>query len=394
MQKLADKLPSSCSASLELAQQLVEIASVTPDGSDCLDVVSKRLAKVGFHSERFDAGAVSNLWATYGDSGPLLVFVGHVDVVPPGDLQAWRHDPFEAVLENGRLYGRGTSDMKGGIASFLVAVERFLQTPCCSAIRIGVLLTSDEEGPAIHGTRHVVQQLVQQGYQFDYCIIGEPTSDAKLGDVIKNGRRGSIIGTLTIQGKVGHTGYPENLVNPIAGMMKFFQAVSNSQLEVDFPGFGRNLLQVTTVVSESAAVNMTPASCEIKFNIRHTPALSVAQIEALLHQAIPEQDFECNLDLCVLGNPYQSANGPFADIVGQVINERLGIIPKLSTEGGGSDGRFIALLCGEIVELGHINTSIHKPNEHVSVEDLEKLSCLYQGILERIATQAGIVCTR
>ncbi|TIC83147.1 succinyl-diaminopimelate desuccinylase [Crenobacter intestini] len=369
------------SAALELARELIRRPSVTPHDAGCLDVISRRLAALGFTLERFDHAGVSNLWARKGRSAPLLCFAGHTDVVPSGPEERWRHPPFAAAIENGKLYGRGAADMKGGIAAFVTALEEFLAEHPAHAGSVALLLTSDEEGPAEHGTRRVVDALVARSEQIDWCLVGEPSSGARLGDTLRHGRRGSLSATLTVEGVQGHVAYPglaDNPLHRLAPALAELVATRWDDGDDDFPATG---LQVSNLNAGTGAGNVIPGHATLRFNFRHGPASPadtlVRQSEALFARHGIRGHWQWRSG----GEPFVSQPGALAHALEAAIAAETGLTPAHSTGGGTSDGRFIKRIAGEVIEFGLRNDSIHQIDECVSVADLDALTAIYRRTL-------------
>jgi len=371
---------------LELACDLIARRSVTPVDAGCQDAIAARLSSVGFRVERIRCGEVDNLWAEHdaGLPGPTLVYAGHTDVVPSGPESAWLTPPFEPVLRDGVLCGRGAADMKGSLAAMVVAVEGWLRTHPIHPGRIAFLLTSDEEGAAIDGTVRVVDRLAAAGRRIDYCIVGEPSSEQRFGDVVKKGRRGSLNGRLVIEGVQGHVAYPHLARNPVhQGLPALAElvAIDWDTGNADFPPTG---LQISNIHAGTGADNVIPGQCELLFNFRfstaQTPEGLMERVETLLRR----HRLDYHLDWRLSGLPFVSREGALLASVGAALCEITGHLPRASTGGGTSDGRFIARICPEVVELGPTNSTIHKVNECVPVHELEALVAVHTGVLERL----------
>lgn len=378
------------SDTLELVQQLIRQPSVTPDDADCQNILSQRLETCGFQCESMRFGEVDNLWATRGDKAPLLVFAGHTDVVPTGPEQQWTHPPFSAHIDGDTLYGRGTADMKGGIGAMITAVERFTARHPQHTGQIGFLITSDEEGPARDGTVRVIETLTEREIKIDYCVIGEPSSTRRLGDVIKVGRRGSINATLTITGKQGHIAYPHLANNAI----HLAAPIINDLIQIEWDQGNKNFpptaFQVSNLNAGTGASNVVPGYADITFNLRFSPEISVdeikAKVEACCKYRQTLMEFEYSIDWQLSGLPFQTHYGALVKAVEDAIKQTTGGKPELSTSGGTSDGRFIAPSGAQVIEFGLINATIHQVDECVSIEDLDKLSLAYERILENLLT--------
>ena len=375
---------------LALALQLIARRSLTPDDAGCLDLIAERLIPLGFSCERIgSAGSVSNLWARRGADAPLLCFAGHTDVVPTGPIAAWHSDPFLPEIRGEMLYGRGAADMKSSLAAFVVAIERFVKKQPNHAGSIALLLTSDEEGDAIEGTVRVVECLRERGDAIDFCIVGEPTSVDRIGDTIKNGRRGSLSGRLLIKGMQGHVAYPQQAKNPIH---LFAPALADLVKETWDQGneyFPPTTFQISNAHAGTGAGNVIPGSLELLFNFRFATASSPLQLQDRFHAILERHGIEYELFWSPPGKPYLTPRGRLVKILGEAIEKNTGIVPKLSTSGGTSDGRFISDICAEVVEFGPINASIHKADECIAVADLEPLANIYQDTLQTLLVAAS-----
>ena len=370
------------SDTLELARALIARRSVTPEDGGCLELVGERLSRLGFRLERFDQGGVANLWARRGAAAPLLCFAGHTDVVPSGPLDQWRSDPFAPEVRDGRLYGRGAADMKTSIAAFVTAVEGFLAERPQHPGSIALLLTSDEEGPAVNGTVRVVEVLKARGERIDYCIVGEPTSAERLADTIKNGRRGSLSGRLVVKGVQGHIAYPHLVRNPVHMVAPALAELAATVWDEGNAYFPPTSWQISNFHAGTGADNVVPGTAEILFNFRFSTASTPEGLQARVGEILERHGVDHDLQWTLSGRPYLTPRGGLVDAVAQAIRETLGIETALSTSGGTSDGRFIAGICPEVIELGPLNATIHKIDECVAVADIEPLSRLYQRTLE------------
>ena len=366
---------------LDLARELIARRSVTPEDGGCLEIVSQRLAPLGFRLERLDRGGVSNLWARRGGSGPVLCFAGHTDVVPSGPLEQWRSDPFRPEVRDGHLFGRGAADMKGSIAAFVTATERFLAAHPDHAGAIALLLTSDEEGRAVDGTVRVVETLAARGEALDYCIVGEPTSAARLADTIKNGRRGSLSGRLLVKGVQGHIAYPHLVKNPVHKVAPALAELAATVWDAGNEYFPPTSWQVSNFHAGTGADNVVPGSAEILFNFRFSTASTPDALQARVHDILDRHGVEYALEWTLSGQPYLTPRGRLVEAVSQAIRDGVGLDTELSTSGGTSDGRFIAAICPEVIELGPLNATIHKIDECVAVADLDALSRIYERAL-------------
>jgi len=378
------------SNTLDLAQQLIREASVTPDDKQCQQILSERLSKAGFNCEPLRFGEVDNLWATRGKQKPLFVFAGHTDVVPTGPKQDWKHPPFDAHIEGDMLYGRGTADMKGSIAAMTTAVERFVAEHPEHNGQIGFLITSDEEGPAKNGTVKVIETLTNRDITIDYCLVGEPSSTSALGDVVKVGRRGSLGGLLKIIGKQGHIAYPHLANNAIHLATPVLNDLINIKWDEGNDQFDPSSFQFSNVNAGTGATNVVPGHVEAMFNLRFSPEISVDEIKTKVDEVCQQwQDklgFEYSIQWNLSGLSFQTQYGDLIKAVEDAIESETGNKPKLSTSGGTSDGRFIAPTGAQIIELGPINATIHQIDECVSISDLDELSQIYQRILENLLT--------
>lgn len=369
---------------IELTTQLVAKESITPKDADCQKILCARLHKAGFHIEPLPFGEVTNFWAVRGDTGPLLAFAGHTDVVPPGPLNDWDSPPFTPEIRNGYLYGRGAADMKGGLAAMLIATEQFVLANPNHSGRIAFLITSDEEGPATHGTAKVLEHLVNRGEQIDWCIIGEPSASEKTGDTIKNGRRGSLGGHLIIQGSQGHIAYPHLAVNPIH---KAAAAINEMTLERWDEGncyFPATSFQISNIYGGTGAMNVIPGSLELDFNFRYSTQSNAAQLSERIEQILNEHALDYELIWTSYGLPFLTEEGLLTQTAVSAVEAVMGYPAALSTSGGTSDGRFIAPTGAQVIELGPNNSTIHRVNERVSVEELLQLTQIYQQIISKL----------
>ncbi|MFS1538247.1 MAG: succinyl-diaminopimelate desuccinylase [Candidatus Phlomobacter fragariae] len=369
---------------LKLAQQLIQQPSVSPDDHGCQTILINRLKKFGFSIEVMPFDDTTNLWAYHGEQGETLAFAGHTDVVPAGATQDWRYPPFTTTLNNGLLYGRGAVDMKGSLAAMIVAAERFITDFPNHAGRLAFLITSDEEAKATNGTVKVVDKLMTHNEQIDYCIVGEPSSQVKLGDVIKNGRRGSLTAKLTIQGTQGHIAYPYLANNPIHNSLPFLSELVNKKWDVGNTFFPPTSMQISNIHSGTGSNNIIPGELVIQFNFRFSTELTEQQIRQQVETILKKYQLNYKIKWSLSGHPFLTKKGKLINIVSQVIEQYCGYQPQLSTDGGTSDGRFIAKMGAQIVELGLLNETIHKVNECVNVVDLQKLSFIYQQIMQKI----------
>ncbi len=372
------------SETLKLTKELINRESVTPEDGGCQKLIAERLEKSGFKATHLRFEDVDNLWITHGSSGPLFAFAGHTDVVPTGPLKDWKTNPFKAEIIDGMLYGRGAADMKGGIAAMVVAAENFVkQCPEHSGI-IAFLITSDEEGPSINGTRKVIDYLNDNNIKIDWCVVGEPSSNKQLGDVIRIGRRGSLNGILTINGLQGHVAFPELAENPIHKASEFLAEISSVEWDQGNDSFPATSFQISNINAGTGAENVIPGSLELLFNFRFSTELTEDVLKTRVTALLDKHKLNYDLQWKLSGNPFLTATGKLVDATCQSIKEVCGIETDCSTGGGTSDGRFIAPTGAEVIELGVSNDTIHKVNECVSVEDLETLTTIYTTILEQL----------
>jgi succinyl-diaminopimelate desuccinylase len=370
----------------ELAVELLKRRSLTPDHAGCHDLVAARLQKIGFHIERHFHNGVDNLWARRGHSAPLVCFAGHSDVVPTGPLELWHSDPFEPTIRDGQLYARGAADMKTSVAAFVVAIERFVAAHPDHPGSIAFMLTSDEEGPATDGTVKVVEALRARGEFLDFCILGEPTSAAEFGDTIKNGRRGSLSGKLTIKGVQGHIAYPHLAKNPIHLAAPAIAELADTMWDEGNAYFPATTWQISNIHGGTGASNVIPGTLVIDFNFRFSTASTAEGLMDALQEILNSHGLEFEIDWSLSGRPFLTPRGLLCERLSDAIHEVTGLTPELSTTGGTSDGRFIADICPQVVEFGPLNMSIHKINEHVAVDNIEPLTAIYQKTLEKLLT--------
>ncbi len=375
---------SLVSPTLSLAMDLIARPSVTPDDAGCQAVLIERLQRLGFSIEQLPFEDVSNLWARRGSDGPVFCFAGHTDVVPSGPAARWSHPPFEPQIHEGNLYGRGAADMKGSIAAFITALERFIDHHPDHTGSIALLITSDEEGDFINGTTRVIDVLEARNEKIDWCIVGEPSSTDHVGDVIKNGRRGSISGTLTIHGKQGHVAYPHLVRNPVHLAAPALAELTAEVWDQGNDYFPPTSFQISNINAGTGATNVVPGELEVKFNLRFSTELSADQIKQRVHAILDLHQLDYALDWTLSGNPFITEQGPLVNACTDSIKAITGHDTELSTAGGTSDGRFIAPTGAQVVELGPCNATIHQVNEHVRAEDLNTLSALYENILARL----------
>ena len=367
---------------LELARELIARPSVTPDDAGCQALIAARLEKAGFACERLRFGAVDNLWATHGEGGPVLVLLGHTDVVPPGPRAAWRSDPFVPEVRDGVLYGRGAADMKGSVAAFVVAAERFAAAHPDHPGTLAVLLTSDEEGDAIDGVRHVARVFAERGQRIDWCITGEPSSTARLGDLLRVGRRGSLSGTLTVKGVQGHVAYPHKARNPIHLAAPALAELAARVWDEGYESFPPTSLQISNIHAGTGANNVIPGELQVLFNLRYTPHWDAPALEREIAALLDRHGLDYVLAWHRSGEPFYTPEGRLRSMAREVLGGFAGAAPEESTGGGTSDARFIAPLGAQCIEVGPVNASIHQVDEHVRVADLEALPALYGRLVE------------
>jgi len=370
-------------SALQLAKELINIPSISPDDGGCQQVIADRLSPLGFKIHDMPFEDVSNLWATLGDSGPLLVFAGHTDVVPTGPVSEWRFPPFSATEEGEFLYGRGTADMKSSLAAMITATEKLLAKRPLKA-RLGFLITSDEEAKAIHGTRRVMAEFNKQGISFDYCLVGEPSSTETLGDTIKIGRRGSLNGKLTVLGIKGHVAYPQLALNPIHKAMPALTELVDVRWDEGNQYFPPTSFQISNIHGGVGANNVIPETLSLDFNLRFSTELTAEEIRAKVESILHAHGVKFEIDWHLSGEPFITSKTDFIDAVSECVNEVQGFHPERSTSGGTSDGRFIAPTGAQVVELGPCNATIHKVNERVRISDIEKLEQIYLRILDKL----------
>lgn len=375
------------SPTLELAFDLISRPSVTPEDAGCQQVMIERLEKIGFQIESMPFGEVKNFYAKRGSTGPNICFAGHTDVVPSGPEDNWKVPPFAPKIIDGMLYGRGAADMKGSLAAMITAVENFVTENPDHAGQISFLITSDEEGPFVDGTTRVVDALMERNEQMDWCIVGEPSSTNTLGDIIKNGRRGSFSGNLTIHGKQGHVAYPHLAVNPIHLAAPVIAELSTTQWDQGNDFFPPTSFQVSNIQAGTGATNVVPGSLNVQFNLRFSSELNFDSIKEKILQILEKHQINYDIEWTYNGLPFLTRPGELVDAVVSAVQSNTGITPELSTSGGTSDGRFIAKLGAQVVELGPINATIHQINECVEAESLDTLSGIYQKTLENLLTK-------
>ena len=369
---------------LELTEALVSRRSLTPDDAGCQTMMMDRLKKLGFAVEPMRFGQVDNFWARLGKPGPLLVFAGHTDVVPTGPLEQWKSDPFKPVIRDGLLYGRGTADMKGGLAAMLVAVERYLAAKPVMKGSIGFLITSDEEGPSVDGTVKVVEVLQKRGEKIDWCVLGEPSCLEKFGDTLRNGRRGSLTGILKVEGIQGHVAYPERADNPIHRVAPALATLIKERWDQGNAFFPPTSFQISNFNSGTGAGNVIPGDATVRFNFRYSSAVTKEELKARVHAVLDEHRLKYSIDWRPMGDPFLTTPGDLSQAMQHAVEKATGLRPKLDTGGGTSDGRFIAPMGAQVVEFGPRNASIHKIDECVAVNELEQLVDIYHDVLKKL----------
>jgi succinyl-diaminopimelate desuccinylase len=369
---------------LQLAIDLLSRRSLTPEDAGCQEIMIARLEKLGFKIERMRFGDVDNFWARRGTEGPLLVFAGHTDVVPTGPLDQWHSDPFTPTIRDGMLYARGAADMKTSCAAFITAIEDFIAAHPDHPGSIGLLITSDEEGIAVDGTVRVVEALQARGELIDYCIVGEPTSNKRVGDMIKNGRRGSLSGKLVAKGIQGHIAYPHLVKNPIHMVSPAIAELAKTVWDEGNEYFPPTSWQISNMNGGTGATNVVPGEVEILFNFRFSTASTVDGLKEKVHAILDKHGVEYDLEWELSGKPYLTPKGDLVEAISGAIEQAYGVTPELSTSGGTSDGRFIADICPQVIEFGPLNATIHKLNECVAVADIEPLKDTYRITMEKL----------
>lgn len=373
---------SAPSAAIELTQELIRRPSVSPEDQGCLHIISARLEALGFKVERLTYGPVENIWARHGSCGPVLCFAGHTDVVPTGPREEWQTDPFEPVIKDGLLYGRGAADMKSGLAAMIVATENFVARHPDHEGTLAFLLTSDEEGPSIDGTRRVMEVLEARNEKIDWCVVGEPTSTDALGDMIKIGRRGSLSGKLTVHGIQGHVAYPHLADNPVHSVAPALAELASRVWDKGNEFFQPTTFQISNINAGTGAPNVIPGELKARFNIRFSTEQTVEKMQQTITAILDRHKVNYTLEWFVSGLPFFTAPGTLSTAVQTAVKEKTGRTPQMSTTGGTSDGRFIAPTGAEVVELGVINATIHKVNENVRIADVDTLTATYERVME------------
>jgi succinyl-diaminopimelate desuccinylase len=372
------------SATVELTRQLIARRSVTPNDDGCQAILAARLAALGFQVERLRYGQVDNLWARRGTRSPLVCLAGHTDVVPTGPVEQWRSDPFTPTQRDGFVYGRGAADMKSSLAAFVTAAERFVATHPAHRGSIALLITSDEEGAAVDGTVRVVETLQARGERIDFCIVGEPTSVQRLGDTIKNGRRGSLSGTLVVRGVQGHIAYPQLARNPIHLAAPALAQLAGTRWDDGNEYFPATTWQISNIHAGTGASNVIPGELTVLFNFRFGTASTVESLQSRFEAVLRDHELDYRLTWSLSAMPFLTPGGRLVKAVSVAIREVVGVEPELSTTGGTSDGRFIVAICPQVVEVGPVNASIHQIDERIALNDIEALSRIYQRTLEEL----------
>ncbi|WMY96692.1 MAG: succinyl-diaminopimelate desuccinylase [Arsenophonus sp.] len=369
---------------IQLAKELIQKPSISPNDHGCQTIIIKRLKKINFFIEVMFFKDTTNLWAFHGAKGKTLVFAGHTDVVPAGNIKNWKFPPFQPTLNNGFLYGRGAADMKGSLAAMIIAAEKFIKDFPCHPGRLAFLITSDEEDKATNGTKKVINELIQRNEIINYCIVGEPSSKIKIGDTIKNGRRGSLNAKLIIKGTPGHIAYPNEINNPILIALPFLNKLTKKKWDTGNIFFPPTGMQISGIHSDTQYNNLTPSELIIKFNFRFSNELTAQQIQKKIEIILKKYQLNYKLYCSLSAQPYLTKEKELINIVCKVIKKYCGYEPKLSTDGGTSDARFIINIGAQVIELGHLNKTIHKANECISIKDLKKLSIIYYKIIKKI----------
>ncbi len=369
---------------LELTRALIACPSVTPADAGCQALMTERLAASGFRIETLQFGSVTNLWARRGDAGPVLCFAGHTDVVPTGPLEEWRSDPFTPVIRDGVLYGRGAADMKSGLAAMVTATEEFVAAHPDHRGSIAFLITSDEEGPSVDGTKRVVEALKARGETIDWCIVGEPSSGQRVGDTIKIGRRGSLSGRLTVHGVQGHVAYPQLAENPVHTLAPALAELTARTWDAGDAFFQPTTFQISNLNAGTGAPNVIPGELKARFNLRYSPVQTVEALKKTVEDILARHGVRHTIEWYVSGEPFYTPPGELSQAAVDAISAVTGAAPQLSTGGGTSDGRFIAPLGAQVVELGVTNATIHKVNECVRIEEIDLLHRMYRGVLDRL----------
>ena len=369
------------SETLELTKTLISRPSISPTDGGCQELIADRLGACGFQIEKLQYGPVANLWARRGKGGSLFCFAGHTDVVPPGPLEEWQSDPFTPAIRDDILFGRGAADMKSGLAAMVTATEAFVRENPAHAGSIAFLITSDEEGPSIDGTRRVVEVLEARGEKIDWCVVGEPSSEKQCGDTIKVGRRGSLSGRLTVHGTQGHVAYPQFADNPVHALAPALAELATREWDRGNEFFQPTSFQVSNISAGTGAPNVIPGELKARFNLRWSPEQTLEKLEQTVEDVLKRHKVKYTIDWFVSGLPFYTPPGRLSQAVSTAVAAVTGLTPRQTTGGGTSDGRFIAPTGAQVVELGVINASIHKVNEHCRIADIEKVRDIYQRVL-------------
>ncbi|MFZ0009099.1 MAG: succinyl-diaminopimelate desuccinylase [Steroidobacteraceae bacterium] len=375
------------SQTLELTRNLIARRSVTPADEGCQELIASRLAALGFRIEPLRFGSVENFWARRGSAAPVFCFAGHTDVVPAGPLEEWHSDPFAPTVRDGLLYGRGAADMKSGLAAMITATEEFVRAHDDHRGSIAYLITSDEEGPSVDGTKRVMQILAERGEQIDWCLVGEPSSEQSVGDTVKVGRRGSLSGRLTVHGVQGHVAYPQLAENPVHTLAPALAELTRRVWDEGTEHFQPTTFQVSNLNAGTGAPNVIPGELKARFNLRYSPAQTLEALKSAVEEILRRHGVRYTLEWYVSGEPFHTPPGVLSRAVGDAVARVTGRQPQLSTGGGTSDGRFIRPLGAQVVELGVVNASIHKVNECVAVADLDALHRMYVNVLANLLLQ-------
>ena len=370
------------SETLDLARALIARESVTPEDAGCQQLIIDRLVPLGFVAEVFRCGEVTNLWIRHGSAKPLVVLAGHTDVVPPGPREKWHSDPFEPTVRDGKLFGRGAADMKTSIAAFVTAAERFVAAHPGHPGSLALLVTSDEEGPAVDGTARVVEAFKARGETLDYCIIGEPSSAERFGDTLRNGRRGTLTGHLVVEGVQGHVAYPHRVKNPVHLAAPAFAELAAAEWDKGNAFFPPTTFQVSNIHAGTGAQNITPGSMQVDFNFRFSTESTPESLAAGVKAILDRHGLEYRLEWVLGGKPFVTARGRLVATLSEAVRKVSGVTPEINCAGGTSDGRFIIDVCAEVAEFGPVNRSIHKVNEAVALEEIEPLAEVYRVAVE------------
>ncbi len=369
---------------IDLLCELIRCESITPDDAGCQDILVRHLTRLGFDCQPMPCGKVSNLWARRGDTGPVLCFAGHTDVVPPGPDGSWQSDPFDPLIKDGLLYGRGSADMKSGLAAMIIALEHFIEAHPEHEGSLTMLITSDEEGRARDGTRKVIETLSARDEHIDWCVLGEPSSQQSLGDVVRIGRRGSLSGLLTVRGVQGHVAYPQLADNPISRFAPVLAELHTIEWDQGNEHFPPTSFQVVDIQAGLGFPNVTPAELSARFNFRYSTQWDHERLKTRVHEIFDAHEIDYELNWHLSGEPFLTQAGKLSEAVGEAVRDHTGKLPEFSTGGGTSDGRFISPAGTDVVELGPVNESIHKVDEHVRIDDVIALTTMYERIMERM----------